>query len=80
MNKNKTHPLESEEAIANLITMEEDITNKSASLNTIQELIKIYSDLIEYYEYKNDPMKTYFMEKIQIVLSNKDTLKLLDNN
>lgn len=58
--------------------MEEDLINKAASLQEIQDLIKIYSDMIEYYEYKNDPIKTYFMEKIQIILSNKDTLSLLD--
>lgn len=61
---NSKHPLESEESIYNIVMMEEELINRTASLQTIQDLTKLYSDLIEYYEGKNDPIKTYFMEKI----------------
>lgn len=70
--------METEEAISNIVMMEEELINRTGSLQTIQDLTKLYSDLIEYYESKNDPIKTYFMEKIQIVLSNKETLQLLN--
>lgn len=74
----QSHPLETEEQISNLVLMEEEFINRTASLQTIQDLTKVYSDLIEYYEAKKDPIKTYFIEKIQIILSNKDTLKILN--
>ena len=44
--------------------LEEEYLGKNCSINTIQELTKIYSDLTEYYDNRKDPIKGYFMERI----------------
>ena len=77
---NKTqHPLLDTPTIESLIINEENLLLKNASMNTIKQLIEIYSDLIIYYDQNRDPLNFYFKEKIQNLLSNKNILKILES-
>ena len=72
------HPLLKTETMENLIIQEETLLLKRGTMATIKELVEIYSNLIKYYDQKRDPLNFYFKEKIQILLSNKIILKILD--
>ena len=37
----------------------------------------LYTKFVEHYDHVRDPIKMYFMEKIQILMSQKDTLRAL---
>lgn len=72
------HPLNDKNVLHTLLMQEDDLLMQRGNLQTITDLTKIYSDLIEYYDNRKDPITIYFKEKIQILLSNKETLKLLE--
>ncbi len=74
----QVHPLNDSDVLHSLLMQEDDLLMQRGNLQTITELTRIYSDLIEYYDNKKDPITVYFKEKIQMLLSNKETLKLLE--
>ena len=78
MSGKQENPLNDINYITNLVLLEEELINGKYTLKTIQDLVSIYTSLIEYYDGIKDPIKTYFMEKIQILLSNKNTLEVLE--
>ena len=72
------NPLNDEQYITKLVLLEDDLLNNKYTIKTMQELVSIYTSLIEYYDGVKDPIKTYFMEKIQILLSNKAAMDVLE--
>mgnify|MGYP003591376427 FL=1 len=74
----QVNPLSDEQYITKLVLREDDLLNNKYTIKTMQELVSIYTSLIEYYDGIKDPIKTYFMEKIQILLSNKEAMEVLE--
>ena len=71
-------PLSSEAALNILVTLEEQIINDTVWLDTPQKSFTIITDLIEYYDNARDPIKVYFVEKLQILLSNWKINQMLE--
>ena len=78
MSMRQVNPLSDEQYITKLVLLEDDLLNNKYTIKTMQELVSIYTSLIEYYDGIKDPIKTYFMEKIQILLSNKEAMEVLE--
>lgn len=66
-----SHPLKNSKIFENLITFETDIMTEACTNLTLQKIIEIYTNLVEYYESKKDPIYLYFKEKIDILLHSK---------
>jgi len=62
-----------------LTRLEEELKQKTFTFTTIDELVQLYAKAIEFYDSMKDPIKVYFMEKIQITLSSKESLRLIIN-
>ena len=75
---NRKSPLSSEAALNILVTLEEQIITDSVRLDTLQKSFTIMTDLIEYYDTQKDPIKIYFVEKLQILLSNRKINQMLE--
>lgn len=75
---NRKSPLSSEAALNILVTLEEQIITDSVRLDTLQKSFTIITDLIEYYDTQKDPIKIYFVEKLQILLSNRKINQMLE--
>ncbi len=63
-------PLSNDQALNTLVTLEEQIIGDCVRLETLQKSFTIITDLIEYYDTLRDPIKVFFVEKLQILLSN----------
>ncbi|CAD8061393.1 unnamed protein product [Paramecium primaurelia] len=50
------------------------------SISTIDTLIAMYSKCFEYYDQQQDPIKYYFLEKIQYTLSQDHTIEHITRN
>lgn len=70
------HPLQ-EYGMSHLMQLEKGLLENKFDLHSIQELIKIYTSFVEYYDSKQDPTMMYFMEKIQLLLSNEKALEAI---
>ena len=70
------HPLQ-EYGMSHLMQLEKSLLENKFDLHSIQELIKIYTSFVEYYDSKQDPTMMYFMEKIQLLLSNEKALEAI---
>jgi hypothetical protein len=75
---NRKSPLNSEVALNVLVTLEEQIITDTVKLDTLQKSFTIMTDLIEYYDTQKDPIKIYFVEKLQILLSNRKINQMLE--
>ncbi|CAK77285.1 unnamed protein product (macronuclear) [Paramecium tetraurelia] len=58
-----------------LTKLEEGFHIKVLDKSKINTLIQKYAQLVEYYDFYKDPIKNYFLDKIQFVLSRPDTIK-----
>ena len=47
-------------------------------LDTLRKGFKVITDLIEYYDTLKDPIKTYFLEKLQILITNQKINQMLE--
>ncbi|CAD8158571.1 unnamed protein product [Paramecium octaurelia] len=63
------------EFFSTLTTLEEGFHIKVLTRAKINILIQKYAQLVEYYDFHKDPIKNYFLDKIQFVLSRPDTIK-----
>jgi hypothetical protein len=70
------HPLQ-EYGMSHLMQLEKGLLENKFDLHSIQDLIKIYTSFVEYYDSKQDPTMMYFMEKIQLLLSNEKALEAI---
>eukprot|EP01017_Pseudomicrothorax_dubius_P009561 TRINITY_DN13272_c0_g1_i2.p1 TRINITY_DN13272_c0_g1~~TRINITY_DN13272_c0_g1_i2.p1 ORF type:complete len:287 (-),score=72.25 TRINITY_DN13272_c0_g1_i2:120-980(-) len=61
----------------NLLRLEEQIQNQTFTLETIGELVGLYAIAVEHYDVRKDPIRHYFMEKMQNTIANKQTLKMI---
>lgn len=66
-----------DELISRTILLEERIISHGYDLEIIQELVMFYSKIVEFYDSIRDPITKYFMEKIQITLASRNTLKVI---
>lgn len=76
--KETAHPLSSQRTLARLLSLEEASHLGQTGSDVVGELCSIYSDLVQYYDLKRDPIHAYFLEKIQVLSlmeSNKNTLQ-----
>ena len=71
-------PLSNEQALNTLVTLEEQIIGDCVWLETLQKSFTIITDLIEYYDNLRDPIKVFFVEKLQILLSNWKINQMLE--
>ncbi|CAD8070248.1 unnamed protein product [Paramecium sonneborni] len=55
--------------------LEEGFHFKVLDKSKINTLIQKYAQLVEFYDFQKDPIKNYFLDKIQFVLSRPDTIK-----
>ncbi|KRX09819.1 hypothetical protein PPERSA_02691 [Pseudocohnilembus persalinus] len=62
-----------------LTALEQLFYQKQLDVQNVQELLDFYSQIIEYYDCKKDPISQYFQEKIQFILSRKEVLNLIIN-
>ena len=67
--KHGRSPLKSKE-VSLLILLEEKSQQKSSDKKSIKSLIDIYAKLIEFYDLVHDPIKNYFMDKMQSAIFN----------
>lgn len=61
------HPLACQKMLARLLGLEEEYQKGQTGSEVAGELCTIYSDLVQYYDLKRDPIFTYFLEKIQVL-------------
>ncbi len=59
-----------ENALSSLLFMEEIHSKSVGNKEIIRTLIQKYSKLVEYYDIVKDPIKIYFMDKMQTILFN----------
>ena len=52
-----------------LLQLEDCIIKKILTTSIINQLVNLYGKCVEYYDTIKDPIKIYFLEKIQITLS-----------
>lgn len=57
--------------VSSMVGLEDRYHQKKYDIKLLDDLCKLYSDLVEYYDVKGDPIKYYFLEKIQAVASSK---------
>ncbi|CAD8125954.1 unnamed protein product [Paramecium sonneborni] len=63
----------------NLIAIEKTII-KEPQLDTVQQALAMYRKCVEYFDNIQDPIKYYFLDKIQNALSETKTLMLIMNS
>ena len=62
-----TFPLTKED-VSVLLLLEEDLSKNSSEKTVAKKLMAIYSQLVEFYDFKKDPIKAYFIDKLQSVI------------
>jgi len=60
-----------------VIKLEQEISNKTYTAETLDELTQFYAQCVEYYDSIQDNIASYFIYKIQDILATKKSLKLL---
>jgi len=65
----------SEEIIRELIGLEEQVLTRVYDSTTLPRIIRTYGLLVEHYDALRDPIKYYFLEKMQATLSLPESLK-----
>ncbi len=68
------HPLENSFTLNKLMALEEAYFSHRSTPELISELCHIYSNLVQFYDVKNDPIQMYFLERIQVVSCTKSLL------
>eukprot|EP01016_Furgasonia_blochmanni_P006674 TRINITY_DN12682_c0_g6_i2.p1 TRINITY_DN12682_c0_g6~~TRINITY_DN12682_c0_g6_i2.p1 ORF type:complete len:406 (+),score=57.90 TRINITY_DN12682_c0_g6_i2:102-1220(+) len=63
-----------------LLRLEEKLFRRTYTLETISDLVTLYSQAVEYYDAKKDPSKQYYLEKIQFTLTNEEIFRVLLSN
>ena len=67
----------SNETVLELQRLEKNVSQNKFKVTDLEEIIKIYSTYVEHYEMNKDPISFYFMEKIQLLIANQDTIRAL---
>ena len=65
----KKFPL-SQTEINGLIVLEAENSRDPHNKELISEMIDKYAKLVEFYDSQQDPIKAYFVEKMQVIISN----------
>ncbi len=60
-----------------MLSLEQKVEKNSFDFSTLNELMPMYSNLVEFYDELQDPISFYFMEKIQNVLTLQKSLKII---
>ena len=68
-----------QKGINNLLFLEDLSTKKNAKNKFIKELIENYAQLIEFYDAMKDPIRFYFIDKIQALILNFNLKKNLES-
>lgn len=61
------HPMD-KSSVSKLLYLEESNTKMNNDKTVISMLVGYYAQLIEYYDTLRDPMKMYFIEKMQAIM------------
>ena len=69
--------LVNQKTINKVLKLEILVAESKFKMKDLHELISYYSTFVEYYDLKSDPIKNYFIEKIQLLIANKDTIHAL---
>ena len=64
-----------ENGISSLLFLEESYEKNSNEQKIVSQLVEKYAALIEYYDSKKDPIKLYFMDKMQATVFNYNKSK-----
>lgn len=75
------YPL-NEEEVAKLLYLEEQQSTDKHKEKVVAQMTEYYAKLIEYYDIKKDPIKFYFMDKMQKIVFdfNKTDDKLISES
>ena len=65
--KELVHPFKDPKVLNRLMNLETLYLKRETTSEVIGELCSIYSDLVQYYDLKQDPIHAYFLERIQII-------------
>lgn len=76
LRRDEEHPLKME-VIQQMLNIEESILNHKLTKESFELLLDIYQKCVGYYASIHDPIKHYFMEKIQLTMSNPAVLDLI---
>lgn len=67
------------ESVWQILGLEKKVEARNFKIKDMEDLISIYSSYVENYEMLSDPISMYFMEKIQALVCNQDTIRALSN-
>lgn len=65
----------SKDMFMQMLSHEENIMNGKYERLVIEDLINLYAQCVEYYDSHRDPIQFYFLEKMQILLSQEKIVK-----
>ncbi|KAM3132753.1 hypothetical protein pb186bvf_015181 [Paramecium bursaria] len=63
--------------IYSILQIEEIFHEGNYNLNHVNQLLQLYSQLVEYFDNSNSAIRTYFLEKMQFLVTRPQTIKLM---